>query len=203
MNDICCDYDSRNSLHQIFSHLLPPHPLPAQPSRFGIWKSITHTEPVFSSAPRDGELQRGVWLPCAAALEGPVCDVPHQTQPSDHLSGWAQQHSVPHTCSGVGVPSPGHSVLAHCWRCILSEIDNQFSRTHLSGQMAGSRPFSKDGLHCKFYLGSKKMERARQGPLKINTYFITLFQLQGANVEVSYNEGKKGKKQERRLGEGK
>lgn len=69
--------------------------------------------------------------------------------------------------------------------------------------MAGSRPFSKDGLHCKFYLGSEKMERARQGPLKINTYFITLFQLQGANLEVLYNEGKKGKKQERRLGEGK
>lgn len=44
------------------------------------------------------------------------------------------------------------------------------------------------------------MERARQGPLNINTYFITLFQLQGANLEVSYNEGKKGKKQERGLG---
>lgn len=47
------------------------------------------------------------------------------------------------------------------------------------------------------------MERAKQGPLKINTYFITLFELQGANLEVSYKEGKKGKKQERGLEEGK
>lgn len=138
-----------------FSHTYcPPHWPPGQPNRFGTWESIAHAEPMFSSAPRDGELQRGVWLPRAAALEGPVCDVPHQTQPSDHLSGWAQQHAVTPTCSGAGVPSPGHSVLAHCRRCILSEIDNQFICTHLSGQMAGSRPFSKDGLNCRFYLGS-------------------------------------------------
>lgn len=68
----------------VFSQL-PPRPHPNLVDLGLVYQLHMLSPSLF--VPRDGELQRSVWIPRAAALEGPVCDVPHQTQPSDRLSG--------------------------------------------------------------------------------------------------------------------
>ena len=69
---------------------------PHNQKTWDLWVNCTHWALV-SSVPRDGELQWGVGIPRAPALEGPLCDVPHQAQPSDRLSGWAQLWAIPAT----------------------------------------------------------------------------------------------------------
>lgn len=66
---------------------------------------------LISSVPRDGELQWGVRIPRAAALEGPLRDVPYQAQPSGRLSGWAQLWAVIHP-QGVEFLPQGTNLLS-------------------------------------------------------------------------------------------